>query len=130
MNVSNPSPRERDVSDSTLRQITQLSKLSFSELQARWRSLFGSEPPGYNRSFLVSRLAHRLQELAHGGFEYRGEQFSSLSAIARLITGTRWNGPVATALMSGRILSAHKGTKCRRSARTGLVGSTAGKDGS
>jgi hypothetical protein len=55
------------VSDSTLRQITQLSKLSFSELQARWRSLFGSEPPAYHRRFLVKRLAYRLQELAYGG---------------------------------------------------------------
>ena len=58
---------ERHVSDSTLRQITQLSKLSFSELQARWRSLFGSEPPAYHRRFLVKRLAYRIQELAYGG---------------------------------------------------------------
>ena len=55
------------MSDSSLRQITQLSKLSFSELQARWRSLFGSEPPAYHRRFLVKRLAYRLQELAYGG---------------------------------------------------------------
>jgi hypothetical protein len=55
------------VSDSTLRQITQLSKLSFSELQERWRSLFGSEPPAYHRRFLVKRLAYRIQELAYGG---------------------------------------------------------------
>jgi len=55
------------MSDSTLRQVAQLSKLSFSELQARWRSLFGAEPPGYNRSFMIKRLAYRLQELTHGG---------------------------------------------------------------
>ena len=55
------------MSDSTVRQITQLSKLSFSELQARWRSLFGTEPPAYHRRFLVKRLAYRLQELAYGG---------------------------------------------------------------
>jgi hypothetical protein len=28
------------------------------------------------------------------GFEYNGEKYSSLSEIARLITGTRWSGPV------------------------------------
>ena len=55
------------MSDSTLRHITQLSKLSFSELQARWRSLFGAEPPAYHRRFLVKRLAYRIQELAYGG---------------------------------------------------------------
>jgi hypothetical protein len=27
------------------------------------------------------------------GFEYQGRQYKSLSAIAREITGTRWNGP-------------------------------------
>ncbi|MDX2023228.1 MAG: DUF2924 domain-containing protein [Deltaproteobacteria bacterium] len=26
------------------------------------------------------------------GFEYEGERFKSLSAVARMITGTRWNG--------------------------------------
>ena len=58
--------RERHLSDSTLRQITQLSKLSFPELQERWRSLFGGEPPAYQRRFLVKRLAYRIQELAYG----------------------------------------------------------------
>jgi hypothetical protein len=28
------------------------------------------------------------------GFDYRGQPYKSLSAIARAITGTRWNGPV------------------------------------
>ncbi len=28
-----------------------------------------------------------------GGFEYRGATYRSLSAIARKITGTQWNGP-------------------------------------
>ena len=59
--------RERHVSDSTLRQITQPGKLSFPELQERWRALFGSEPPAYHRRFLVKRLAYRIQELAYGG---------------------------------------------------------------
>jgi hypothetical protein len=27
-----------------------------------------------------------------GGFEYDGETYKSLSAIARVITGTSWNG--------------------------------------
>ncbi|HEV2464484.1 MAG TPA: DUF2924 domain-containing protein, partial [Acidobacteriaceae bacterium] len=28
------------------------------------------------------------------GFEYNGQKYSSLSEIARLITGTRWSGPL------------------------------------
>ena len=29
------------------------------------------------------------------GYEYQGRRYKSLSAIARAITGTRWNGPLA-----------------------------------
>lgn len=32
-------------------------------------------------------------EVIDGGFRYKGETYDSLSKIARLITGTRWNGP-------------------------------------
>jgi len=141
------------MSSTVLKQIAALEKLSYGELQERWRMLMGNEPPRYRREFLVKRLAHRLQELAygglsqdtreqmdrllkeagcdelgglragarrrarrdlplvgtrlirewdgqrhevtvvHGGFEYRGRRFRSLSAIAKLITGTHWNGP-------------------------------------
>jgi len=33
-------------------------------------------------------------------FEYRGMIYSSLSEIARIITGTRWSGPVFFGLRS------------------------------
>jgi hypothetical protein len=32
--------------------------------------------------------------MAEQGFEYKGERYKSLSEIARLITGTRWSGPL------------------------------------
>ena len=32
------------------------------------------------------------------GFEYQGQRYKSLSAVARAITGTRWNGKVFFAL--------------------------------
>jgi hypothetical protein len=118
------------------------------ELKRQWRELFDSEPPPFNRRYLESRLAYRIQELAYGGlrpetirrlealgeqldggerskrsirvdrdrpiigtrllrdwlgseqvvtvtadgFEWQGRPYKSLSAIARAITGTRWNG--------------------------------------
>jgi len=140
------------VNQTVLKQIAALGRASNADLQERWRQLMGAEPPHYNRSFLVKRLAHRLQELAygglseearaqmnqllddagynelgslraggkqrarpdlpvvgtrlvrewdgerhevtvvHGGFEYRGKRYRSLSAIASAITGTHWNG--------------------------------------
>ena len=117
------------------------------ELKKQWRQLFETEPPPFNRRYLESRLAYRIQELAYGGlkpetvkrlealgeqldggdkrkrsiradirpiagtrlirefqgvehvvtvladgFEWQGRPYTSLSAIARAITGTRWNG--------------------------------------
>ena len=140
------------MSESVLKQIAGLERVSHAELQERWRQLIGGEPPRYSREFMVKRLAYRLQELAHGGmspetreqidrvldeagynelggvrsgerprprqdlpvvgtrlirewdgqrhevtvvhggFEYRGRRYRSLSAIASAITGTHWNG--------------------------------------
>src|SRR5690242_19166693 len=136
------------MSEAVLAQILALKSASTADLRAQWRQLFETEPPLYNRRFLESRLAYRLQELAFGGlkpatvrrleklgeqldggkpvvrkkraddrpitgtrlireyqgvehtvtvrredFEYQGRPYKSLSAIARSITGVRWNGP-------------------------------------
>ena len=39
------------------------------ELKAQWRDLFDSEPPPFNRRYLESRLAYRIQELVYGGLK-------------------------------------------------------------
>ncbi|MCU9848934.1 DUF2924 domain-containing protein [Defluviimonas sp. WL0024] len=131
-------------------RLAALKTIPTPELKAQWRELFDSEPPPFNRRYLESRLAYRIQELAYGGlkaetirrleqlgeeldggdkkkrgvrldrdrpitgtrllrewqgieyvvtvtadgFEWQGRPYKSLSAIARTITGTRWNGLV------------------------------------
>ena len=130
-----------------LGRLAALKTTSTPDLKQQWRELFAAEPPPYNRRFLETRLAYRVQELAYGGlkhetikrleelgeqldggnpilrrirgddmpitgtrlvreyqgmdhsvtvlhegFEYQGRPYQSLSAIARAITGTRWNG--------------------------------------
>ena len=50
-----------------LKQIALLPNLSYDELKDRWRALYGTEPPAYNKPFLIKRLAYRIQELAYGG---------------------------------------------------------------
>ena len=130
-----------------LGRLAALQTLPTAELKAQWRELFGKEPPPFNRPYLQSRLAYRIQELAYGGlrpetrarlealgeqldggnvvlrrvradsrplagtrllrewqgvqhvvtvrpddFEFEGRPYRSLSAVARHITGTRWNG--------------------------------------
>jgi hypothetical protein len=39
------------------------------DLKKQWRELFDSEPPPFNRRYLESRLAYRIQELAYGGLK-------------------------------------------------------------
>lgn len=134
------------MTDPLLAQLAALNCAPVANLKLKWRELFEGEPPPYNRRFLESRLAYRIQELAYGGlspeiierlnaladeldgkgskrrsslknrpiagtrlirewrgveycvtvrhndFEYQGRPFKSLSAIARHITGTQWNG--------------------------------------
>ena len=53
--------------ESIVKQIAGLHRLESAQLKERWRELYGTEPPAYNRAFLIKRLAYRLQELTHGG---------------------------------------------------------------
>jgi hypothetical protein len=45
--------------------------------------------------------SHRVTVM-EDGFAYEGKPYESLSEIARLITGTRWNGPKFFGLRSGK----------------------------
>jgi hypothetical protein len=139
-------------------RLAALKTMPAPDLKKQWRELFDSEPPPFNRRYLESRLAYRIQELAYGGlkpetvrrlerlgeeldggdkkkrgiradrdrpitgtrllrewqgveyvvtvtadgFEWKGRPYKSLSAIARAITGTRWNGWVFFGLKNHR----------------------------
>ena len=45
--------------------------------------------------------SHRVT-VAESGFVYQGHPYKNLSEIARLITGTRWNGPRFFGLRTGK----------------------------
>ncbi|MBR0642924.1 DUF2924 domain-containing protein [Roseomonas hellenica] len=134
-------------STDVLGRLAALKTAQIAHLKQQWRELYGQEPPPFSRSYITSRLAYRIQELAYGGlkpetrarlealgeqldggnvilrriradsrplpgtrllrewqgvehvvtvrlddFEFEGRPYRSLSAIARHITGTRWNG--------------------------------------
>jgi hypothetical protein len=59
-----------------------------------------------DRPIAGTRLIREWQGVEHcvtvldDGFEYEGARYRSLSAIARAITGTRWNGPAFFGLRS------------------------------
>ena len=138
-------------------RLAALKTTSTPDLKNLWRELFESEPPAFNRRYLESRLAYRIQDLAYGGlkpetverletlgeqldggnitlrriradlkpnagtrlvrewqgieqtvtvladgYEWQGWPYRSLSAVARAITETRWNGWVFFGLKSQR----------------------------
>ena len=140
-----------------LGRLAALQAAPTADLKQQWRELFAKEPPPFNRPYLQSRLAYRIQELAYGGlkaetkaqlealgeqldggnvvlrriradsrplagtqlvrewqgvqhvvtvlrdgFEFEGRPYRSLSALARYITGTRWNGWTFFGLKSQR----------------------------
>ena len=145
------------MNDPVLARLVALKTTPTPQLKEQWRQLFEGEPPAFNRRYLESRLAYRIQELAYGGlkpdtvrrleklgeeldggrvdvrkrpandrpisgtrlirdyqgvehcvtvrdndFEYQGRPYKSLSAIARAITGTQWNGLTFFGVKSGR----------------------------
>src|SRR5215475_7217926 len=67
-----------------LAQLAALKGAPADMLKARWRELFDTEPPAYNRRFLESRLAYRIQELAYGGLSR--ETLERLNTIAKQYT--------------------------------------------
>lgn len=50
-----------------------------------WRQLFGKEPLIFNRPYLQSRLAYRIQELAYGGLKL--ETRARLEALGEQMDG-------------------------------------------
>jgi len=92
-------------------RLAALKTTSTPDLKKQWRELFECEPPPFNRRYLESRLAYRIQELAYGGLkpetvrrlERLGEELdggdrkkSRIPADLKPIAGTRlvreWQG--------------------------------------
>ena len=71
-----PKSGDAKAGNGVLRQLAELETLDMARLKERWRALFGTEPPGYNRPFLVKRLAYRIQELAYGGLPEEADRKS------------------------------------------------------
>src|SRR5215207_10866923 len=73
------------MTDTVLARVAALKTTLTPQLKSQWRDLFGKEPPPYNRRFLESRLACRIQELAYGGL--KPETIERLVALGRQLDG-------------------------------------------
>ena len=81
------------MNDSVLTRVAALKRTPTPELKQQWQQLFDTPPPRYNRRFLESRLAYRIQELDYGGLkpetikrlEAMGQQFDGGNPVMRRI---------------------------------------------
>ena len=90
-----------------------LKSQTIARLKAIAEDLDGGDPtrlrqPAKDRPIAGTRLIREYQGVEHCAtvrdedFEYQGRPYKSLSAIARAITGTRWNGLTFFGLKSWR----------------------------
>ncbi|MBF0309895.1 MAG: DUF2924 domain-containing protein [Magnetococcales bacterium] len=64
-----------------IKQVAALPGMSTPDLKAMWKKFHEKDPPPFNRTFLVKRLAYRLQELAYGGMsEETGKRLENLAS--------------------------------------------------
>ncbi len=62
------------MSETIHQQLTHLQRLSAKELRQRYGEVFGDDARTWNRTWLVRRLAWRLQSLAEGGLSERAKK--------------------------------------------------------
>ena len=78
-------PPDARPANSVLARLAALKTAPVADLKAKWRELFETEPPPYNRRFLEHRLAYRIQELAYGGL--KPETLERLRALGEQFDG-------------------------------------------
>ena len=95
----------------TIKQVAALPDMSMEELKAKWRNFNETEPPLFNRVFLVKRLAYQIQELALGGLEKETE--NHLKRLAKEEEGAKTDKrPSTDQLLPGtRLLREWKGVE-------------------
>ena len=56
-----------------IKQVAALPGMTTPDLKTMWRKYYETEPPPFNRAFLLKRLSYRLQEMSYGGLSEKTE---------------------------------------------------------
>ena len=64
------------MASSVLAQLAALKTAPVAALKQKWRELFESEPPPYNRRFLESRLGYRVRNSPMAGLAHKSSRAS------------------------------------------------------
>ena len=112
------------VRHSILRQLATLETMSMDQLRERWRDLYGGEPPGYKRQFLIKRLAYRIQELFYGGLSDAAKTRLRQDPMARMDRRVSGNPPGQETSCRAPGSSGYGRTAAMRSSPTRTASST------
>jgi len=91
------------------KRLTQIARVVEKDPAAEIASI-----PAYKPG---TRLVRQWQNQTHvvtvtvNGYEYQGSRYQSLSEIARLITGTRWSGPLFFGMKAHKTKAGSKRSK-------------------
>ncbi|NCW86517.1 MAG: DUF2924 domain-containing protein, partial [Oxalobacteraceae bacterium] len=102
------------MTETVVARVAALKTITTAELKQMWRDLFNQEPPPFNRRFLETRLAYRIQELAYGGLNR--ETAKRLAQLGEQLDGGKQdvrrrrldNRPIA----GTRLIREWQGTSC------------------
>jgi len=102
------------MNDSLVARVAALKTSPTPDLKQMWREMFLTEPPPFNRRFLETRLAYRIQELALGGL--KRETAKRLAQLGEQLDGGKQdvrrrrldNRPIA----GTRLIREWQGTSC------------------
>ena len=86
--------------EQTLGSLTTASRSRLRQLARAFETNSGGSIPVVPTLKPGTRLVRQWRDQVHlvnvetSGYEYQGAKYKSLSEVARLITGTRWSGPL------------------------------------
>lgn len=99
--------------NNVIADLAALKKMTGAQLREKWRKIMESEPATLNRSYLETRLAHRIQVLAYGELKpetkRRLEQLRQSVAIGAPIKAHDKGRPPAGAVL----VREHQGVEYR-----------------
>ena len=94
----------------TIARVAALQHMESSELRDLWKNLFNESAPSSRCSYLVPRLAYRIQELAYGGLSKDAQQqLEGLVKTKKAITSKKRR--IKKPIVGTRLIREYKGTE-------------------
>jgi hypothetical protein len=91
------------LSDASRMKLDALAKTADKGSSARTRARAQDRPIAGTKLLRVWQGVEHSVTVLQTGYDYQGRSFASLSAVARHITGSRWNGPAFFGLRDQRL---------------------------